>query len=112
MRRSSQRGGSWTRGTIGKVHEVTGCVPISLVLERDIEGGRVTQHVHQRPKRKPAAAVFLKAQIDPHALEPRRQRLSRNVGSIRAPEIPHQKIIEVHGMALAPRDSIGQSDDQ
>lgn len=52
-----------------EVHQVPCGIPVSSFLERNVEIGRVTQHVKERPKRKSFGTVCLESKIYPQPID-------------------------------------------
>lgn len=78
------------------IHEVAGCFPVFLVLERHVEVRGGSEHVQERPQRKALVPVLLKAEIDPAVLDAGSKGVGSNPGEVGGGEVALQQIVKLH----------------
>lgn len=104
MRRSAA--GLLGPGSGQHVHQIARGLTVFLAFKRDIEIGRIAQHQQQRPQRKAGAAFLLHPEIDPHPLNPCRQRGGRDGGKITGAEIALEEVCHVHAPSLSQAHAV------
>jgi hypothetical protein len=78
-----------------QIHEIARHFAIVVFLERQFQVRSTTEHMHERPHGKAAAAILLKAKLNSQPLLPALQRRGSDRAKIGGAEVAEKLVVEV-----------------